>query len=317
MGIGKEITQELFEIEEKLFVLASVERRLKIIRHEIPAVEHQLVVQAKKMDQELKDVEELEKRGVKALFKQILGDIESQLEKERQEYLHEVLTYNSLVDELDTLKFEEAVLAKKFNDQQDLEMRYQVLLKEKERQIKLNYPKLNKELNIIDAQIRMYMQIAKECIEALHSGNDLMQYLSQVKSQLGYVKQWGSTKYRGKGRTSSYAKKGFIDKAQQIIGTVQVKFNIYEKELQDLFPDFELNLDSYHVKAFIHNFYDGLITDWIIVKHLKIAIQSTDAAIHKVTRLNGMVEQELTNAKERGALKRKEREDLIKQAPLQ
>ena len=97
---------------------------------------------------------------------------------------------------------------------------------------------------------------------------------------------------QGKGRYSSYEKKGYVDKAQKLVGVVQVKFNIFEKELQDLYPDYDLNMDNYHFKAFVDNFYDGLITDWIIVKKLQVALNGTVAATHKVNRLLSMLTAE-------------------------
>jgi hypothetical protein len=48
-------------------------------------------------------------------------------------------------------------------------------------------------------------------------------------------------------------------------------------------------MDNYHFKAFVDNFYDGLITDWIIVKKLQVALNGTVAATHKVNRLLSML----------------------------
>ena len=83
-----------------------------------------------------------------------------------------------------------------------------------------------------------------------------------------------------------------MDKAQKLVGVIQVKFNIFEKELQDLYPEYDLNMDNYHFKAFVDNFYDGLITDWIIVKKLQVALNGTVAATHKVNRLLSMLDLE-------------------------
>jgi len=208
-----DINAQLDEAENELYMIINAQKRLQIVENEIDIVEHNIRAQGVVMKEELADVERLEKNGVSALFQKVLGNHEEQLEKERQEYLQEVLTYNSYIDEL-------------------------------------------------------------------------------------------------------YEKKGYIDKAQALVGAVQVKFNIFEKELQDLYPDYDLNIDNYHFKAFVENFYDGLITDWIIVKKLQVALNSTIAATHKVNRLLSMLNTEKEKINTTLEKRKKERESFIKKSQL-
>lgn len=312
----KDINQQLSKAEEKIEMIFNAEKRLKIVREEMQIVEHDVKAQAKRMNEELLDVERLEKNGVTALFQKVLGNHEEQLEKERQEYLQEVLTYNSLIDELEVLKYEENILSQKVSTKKESVKIYELLLAQKEKRIKLSYPTISAELNKLSNLIRVSQQLIKETDEAISSGNDVLKYLNQMIKNLKYVKQWGLYKMQGKGKYSSYEKKGYVDKAQKLVGVVQVKFNIFEKELKDLYPDYDLNLDSYHFKAFVDNFYDGLITDWIIVKKLQVALNGTVAATHKVNRLLSMLESEKEKIKESLAKRKKDRHDFIKNANL-
>jgi len=286
---AENLSEQIREAEENLHTIINAERRLKIIDNEINIVEHNIRTQGKQMQNELSDVERLESNGVSSLFKKVLGNHEEQLEKERQEYLQEVLTYNSFIDELEVLKYEQKILAAKVDRKKEAENLYKLLLTDKERKIKLSHPKMAKELTKIDNLIAVNNQLIKETDEAIASGNDVLKHLNLMIQNLKYVKQWGLYRMQGKGRYSSYEKKGYVDKAQKLVGVVQVKFNIFEKELQDLYPDYELNMDNYHFKAFVENFYDGLITDWIIVKKLQVALNSTVSATHKVNRLLSML----------------------------
>ena len=286
---AEKLNSQLKEAEDKLNTIFNAERRLKIIDSEINIVEHDIRVQGKKMNDELEDVERLEKNGISSLFKKILGDHEQQLEKERQEYLQEVLSYNSLIDELDVLKYEKGLLDVKVGRKNEIVVLHKLLIADKERTIKLSYPKISDELKKIDNLIAVSNQLINETEEAIESGNDVLKHLDLMIQNLKYVKQWGLYKMQGKGKYSSYEKKGYVDKAQKLVGVVQVKFNIFEKELQDLYPDYDLNIDNYHFKAFVDNFYDGLITDWIIVKKLQVALNGTVAATHKVNRLLSML----------------------------
>ncbi len=286
------VNSHLKETEDDLNMITNAEKRLKIIDSEIDIVEHDIRAQGKKMKEELGDVQRLEKNGMSSLFKKILGDHEQQLEKERQEYLQEVLSYNSLIDELEVLKYEQNILLSKVSRKREVEETYKILIAEKEEKIKVRHPKIAKELKKMDALISVSNQFIKETEEAIESGNDVLKHLNFMIENLKYVKQWGLYRMQGKGRYSSYEKKGYVDKAQKLVGVVQVKFNIFEKELKDLYPDYDLNMDNYHFKAFVDNFYDGLITDWIIVKKLQVALNGTVAATHKVNRLLSMLSAE-------------------------
>ena len=313
---AEELNKQLIDAEEDLHMILSAQKRLIIVESEIKNVEHDVRQQGRRMNEELSDVERLEKNGVSALFQKVLGNHEEQLERERQEYLQEVLTYNSLIDELEVLKFEEKILAQKIGRKKEAQNLYKVLLTEKEKKIKLSYPTIAVELNKIDNLIKVSKQLIKETDEATASGNDVLKHLNLMIQNLKYVKQWGLYRMQGKGRYSSYEKKGYVDKAQKLVGVVQVKFNIFEKELKDLYPDYDLKLDNYHFKAFVDNFYDGLITDWIIVKKLQVALNSTVSATHKVNRLLSMLESE--KEKIIGSLdkRKKERSNFLKEVKL-
>lgn len=312
----EELNSQLSEAEENLFMIFNAEKRLKIISSEIDIVEHDIIAQSKRMKEELKDVERLENNGVSALFQKVLGNHEEQLEQERQEYLQEVLSYNSLIDELEILKYEQEILVAKTSKKQEVQGLYNLLLAEKEKRIKLSYPSIAVELKKLDNLIKVSKQLLKETDEAISSGNDVLKHLNLMIQNLKYVKQWGLYRMQGKGRYSSYEKKGYVDKAQKLVGVVQVKFNIFEKELKDLYPDYDLNLDNYHFKAFVDNFYDGLITDWIIVKKLQVALNSTVSATHKVNRLLSMLDSEKEKIKKSLNSRKANRNTFLKESKL-
>ncbi len=306
------IDDQLLTAEENLHIIHNIEKRLHIIEHEIDVVEHNLRQQQRRMKEELADVERLEKNGVKSLFSKVLGDIQTELERERQEYLQEVLTYNSMVDELEVLQYEKELLGAKVQKKLELSKHYELLLATKEKNILLSHPSLASKLKIIDGQIIVNKKILVETDEAIASGHDVLKQLGIMIGYLKYVKQWGIYRMQGKGRYSSYEKKGYIDKAIKQVAVIQVKFNIFEKELKDLYPDFKLNLDAYQFRTFVENFYDGLITDWIIVKQLQVAMHNNVDASHKVKRLMATLEQEKHNISTRIQAKLNERITYLK-----
>ena len=116
--------------------------------------------------------------------------------------------------------------------------------------------------------------------------------LNEIKVELTKVKNWGTWQYYGAGKNSAYAKKSFIDRARKKAIGVSAIIENFENDLQEIFKDLKipahLNLD--HFEQFLNVFYENLITDWIIQKSIKNAVQNIQMTIDKIARLMATVE---------------------------
>ncbi|NNF35146.1 MAG: hypothetical protein HKN68_13615 [Saprospiraceae bacterium] len=266
--------------------------RLQIINHELDILRKDLLKSNQKLKKEKRDVDELEKKNMKSLFTEILGDKEEQLERERQEYLQEVLHHNSLIDEIETLKYEEKILKENLSkDRLKIERELKNVMSLKEKQLK-GSPQYKKQLLKFDAQLHKLHYRLVNIEEAIEQGRFLRDKLKSVFSKLKQVKKWGPYKMHGKGRYSSYNKKTYIDKANREAVIANVFIKKFDKELKDVFPDLDMNLSMEYFENFLDQFYDNLITDWMIQRKLDNAVHNISTMEDKMQRILMTLEKE-------------------------
>lgn len=287
----KEVTQKIKEKEQETHSYQKCSVRLEIIQHELEILRTDLNKSYLRLKKEKADVEELERKNIKSLFIEILGDIEQQLEKERQEYLQAVLHHNHLIDEIKILEFEANTLQQKqSSDIIKLKGELETLYNYKAKLLK-NYPDARKQLEKFDISLSAYNRILYQIEEAISEAKSLHQTLKNIVAHMKNAKKWGRTKMLGKGRYSSYNKKSYIDKANQQAIQANVKIKKFDKELQDVYPDMNITLSMHHFENFLDHFYDNLITDWMIQRKLDNAIHSITLMVDKMSRILMMLEK--------------------------
>jgi hypothetical protein len=231
---------------------------------------------------------------VSSLFLKILGSIEKQLEIERQEYLMEVLKYNELLDSITLLEFEQKTLKNTLNTVVEVNQNFENLLSEKEEQLKDIDKQFAIKIRLLDQRIEYATARKSKMGPAIESGQEALNTLTFIKRDLSKVKEWGSWQYYGAGNYSAYAKKSYIDKARKNAIKADLLLQHYENDLSDLFKDLKipnhLRLDKFEL--FLRIFYDNLITDWIVQKHIKNALQNIQMNIDKVIRIQSTIEME-------------------------
>lgn len=289
--------------------------RLQIISHELDILRKDFIKSNQKMKKEKRDVDELEKKNMKSLFTEILGDKEEQLERERQEYLYEVLHHNSLIDEIKALEFEEKILKENLSkDQSKIERELKNVMSLKENKLKGSV-QFKKQLLKFDAQLHKLHYRLVNIEEAIAQGEFLMDKLKSVFSKLKQVKKWGPYKMHGKGRYSSYNKKTYIDKANREAVMVNIFIKKFDKELKDVFPDLHMNLSMEYFENFLGQFYDNLITDWTIQRKLDNAVHSISTMEDKMERILMTLEKEMESVSKEQSKIESEKAAYIKSNP--
>lgn len=271
------------------------ETRLGIIKHELDLYYKDHTLSHKRLQKEKLDVEVLEERSLTSLFAEILGNKEEQLQKERQEYLQEVLHHNALVDEIEILKYEEKILKEKsIGNVMPVKKQLQLLLDSKEKLLSED-PKHKSELRKYNSRMRSLVFKMRDIEEAIAEGKALELKFTSILNNIKNVKKWGAYRMHGKGRYSSYNKKSFIDKANKDAIMINVQIKKFGKELSDIHPDINVNMSMKYYENFVDHFYDNLITDWIIQKKISTAFNSMSQMMDKLKRILLMLNKELAD----------------------
>ena len=309
------LQEKIDKLEAAIDADRKKEIRMGIIKHELEILRQDLMGSHKKLKKEKEDVDELEKKNMKSLFTEILGDKEEQLERERQEYLQEVLIHNSLIDEIETLEYEQKILKENLTkDRAKLERELKDVLSQKEKQLK-GSPQFKKRLLDFDSRIHKLHYSLRNIDEAIEQGKILHEKLKGIVYNLKHVKKWGPYKMHGKGRYSSYNKKTYIDKANREAVIAKVFIKKFDKELKDVFPDMDINLSMEFFENFLDHFYDNLITDWVIQRKLDNAIHNISNMEDKMKRILMTLEKEREELKGNQAIINQEKDAFIKGNP--
>lgn len=290
----KEINKAIRSLQLDLNKQDEIKYRLKAIATTLKSLKVRIANHQKVLQKELDDVEELEGFNVMTLFVKFIGDLESLLDKERQEYLHAYLRHKAMLEEYSLLTYEQKLLKKKQRNVADKKKELRGLLQRKSEKLKKTNSQYYKKIIAIEKKIARCNTPLHKCKSAIKVGLSANTLLEKIYRDLNQTTQWGNIhEYHGQGRYSSMKKKTYIDKARQNVTKAKVLIDKYEFLVEQIFIDVnvQLSLDSF--ETFVDDFLDYLITDWVIQKKIKNAVQCLDMNIDKIVRHNYALQHEM------------------------
>lgn len=246
-----------------------------------------------RMEQEQRDVEQLEKKSLYAIFQFVLGNKEEQLEQERQEYLQAFLQHQSIQNCLQELQKEKNTLLKSYSGKYRAEDDFDALLKKEEDKIKEQHPKIAKHIFYFEKKIANHQAKIDEIEQAIRQGKKTIRVLRTVLEQLDKVIHWG-------GKKGSKGHRQTKDRLQVTVHKSENYLLNFEKELYDISDHYELDYSHQidEIQDFISRFYDTLITDWIIKKRIENSRNYVLSSIDKITLILAMLDKNKKEARQ-------------------
>ena len=305
------LTQEkIRKTLEKFVELNRVEAHIEGIDASLRDSQLRLKTLENSLDQELADIQALEKLSIKALFYKSLGSKEEQLDKERQEYLEVTLHYKQCKEEIEMLNFERNLLNKKMNDLPKVRQELSYLKEKRQEEIINNKhnPNVRNELLEVLHQLDINQSLDKEISEAILAGKKSLEVLIMINSYLNKAMDWGEW---GRNSRSSAYKHHNIDVAFKLIPKAQFTLNSFTKELRDLGEGIRFRLNPIQLGNFRNFFFDNLISDWVIQQKIKSTEANVLSTIDHVKRLILSLEQEKINNLKKLTALNKEKEGYL------
>ncbi len=285
---------EITEIQSKIRSTIELYEKLVRLKSHIAEIDNNLSdsyarikLLDKKLDSELKDIEALEKIGIKSLFYRTLGSKEEQLDKERQEYLDLSLHFNELKKEVELMEYEKKILTKKILELPTLEKELPILKQKRKEEILIGgMTEIKAELMLTFQNMDVQIKLKTEIGEAIREGNKCIQLLDNILNHLSNASDWGKWDMRGNDRRAGYMRKKSIDNAINILPSAQHQLNLFLREMNDLEEEnLGISLQDIHFNRFKDFFFDNLISDWIIQQRIKNTyynIESTQSHIKRI-----------------------------------
>lgn len=285
--------QEIYDqkmMQEKIIIhLAGLENRLKKQIETLASLENQINRSA----HEIETLENLSTQPLRKIFNKILGDKKQQVERERQNYLMYILRHQEMKKKVEADKYELEILNKKLRSLRNVDEAFEKLLKTKKQQLKYRNKDLAKKIILIETNIRADQSMRKEIKEAVDSGLIANKELKKLKEALLVMGPWRS-QVPSNASMLSYKQKNYINNLLAEISKVNSTLDAFIQELSDVSTHYELNYDQFveRISQFLEEFYDGLITDWVLHNEIKLTIHLIDDTIAKVQRILYMLEND-------------------------
>jgi len=296
MNLNNRVSNAVSELQS--IILA--EKYLITINKKIQEQEEIVENLKSEVDEELRDVENLESKSRHSLFKNILGYDDSKLEIEKQEYLHAVLMLKDAVQSLIPLNFEKSILVEKVSKRKILEESLENLLILREKEL-LKSGEMNSSvlLNIyreIDALTKYDREIFEAKDIGLKCKRDVAEILAIFK-KASKVRNWG---YQVAMDPNIKSEKGLVDVAVSKFQELIVGLIKFEEELEDVHENGKIDIATNTIKfdLFTKYYNNYLINDWVIRERLIGVIGLISALMDDVVRLLRTLDQKkISNGK--------------------
>lgn len=293
--------EQLKTLQEKIVrskQLSSMIKELRSQRDTLSARVREL--EAIKLDEQ-SDVERLEGRSLASFFYNVIGKMDEQLNKERQEAYAASVKYDAAARELEAAENDLRQYEAEHNDLRGCENQYEATLREKSAAVKAAGGATAEEILKLEERHTFLEHQKKELREAISVGNAALSTARQVLDSLDNAEGWGTWDLLGGGLLADMAKHSHLDEAQGAIERLQSQLRRFKTELADvtIHADMQVNVDGF--LRFADYFFDGLFADWAVMDKISQSqsqVQSTKNQIEQVlSRLNSMMraaEQEQT-----------------------
>lgn len=285
--------EKLQQLQEQMARSKQLEAMIKELRNQRDSLAAQVrELESIKLEEQA-DVDRLEGRSLAAFFYNVIGKMDEQLDKERQEAYAARVKYDAAARELEGVEADLRRYESELSALRGCEHRYDEVLKEKADAIKAAGGSNGEEILKLEERNAFLESQKKELQEAISAGNAALSTTQQVLSSLDSAEGWGTWDLFGGGLVADLAKHSHLDEAQGAIEQLQFQLRRFKTELADVTiqADMQVNVDGF--LRFADYFFDGLFADWAVLDKINQSqsqVQNTKSQIAGVlSRLDSMM----------------------------
>ena len=285
--------EKLQQLQEQMARSKQLEAMIKELRNQRDSLTAQVrELESIKLEEQA-DVDRLEGRSLAAFFYNVIGKMDEQLDKERQEAYAARVKYDAAARELEGVEADLRRYESELSALRGCEHRYDEVLKEKADAIKAAGGSNGEEILKLEERNAFLESQKKELQEAISAGNAALSTTQQVLFSLDSAEGWGTWDLFGGGLVADLAKHSHLDEAQGAIEQLQSQLRRFKTELADVTiqTDMQVNVDGF--LRFADYFFDGLFADWAVLDKINQSqsqVQNTKSQIASVlSRLDSMM----------------------------
>ena len=129
------------------------------------------------------------------------------------------------------------------------------------------------------------MYESKEIREAIQAGERALYSLREAQTKLKKATDWGLFDIFGGDLLSGIMKHSRINEAKQYIEAANHDLKIFQRELNDVNMNFNLQIDISDLLTVFDFFFDGFIADYLVQSKISDAKVQVSDAIYKVEQV--------------------------------
>lgn len=280
--------------------------RLKTLLDSLYVQKQELEIKVKALfcekEEEQRDVDRLESRGLTALFYNIIGKMDEKLTEEQREAYAAAAKYAAAKQELESVEYNIDLYEKELDELDGCEVMYEQAFKLKEESIRNSGTAEAERVLALEEEIAQLDKQLKEIEEALCAGEKAVYITTSVLGKLESAEAWGTWDMLGGGFISTMAKHENLDDAQTEIADLQTELRRFKTELTDVDIEAGLQLHIDGFLGFADYIFDGIFVDWAVQDRIKNSKMQVEQIKNKIEE----VMQQLEVMQKASATKKKE-----------
>ena len=288
--------EKLEQLQTQIVQKRKLEKRrdvLKKQRQELETREYEL---RRQRSEEQDDVDRLRSRSLAAWFYAVTGQKAGKLEKEEREAYEAAVRHDAVLRELESVNTELKEIDLGLREVVGCETRYRETVEAKKAYIRHSGTEAAEKLIRLESQLLDCRAMKKELQEAIQVGHQARSTARAALEHLESAGNWGTWDViGGGGLITDIAKHDHLDRAQDLVESLQVCLRRFKTELNDVSirADIMVRVEDY--LRFADFFFDGLFSAWAVQDRIgqsKSQIRDLDGKItNTLRRLETMLEE--------------------------
>lgn len=284
--------EEYKKLQEQMIQQANLEGRKYSLDVERKKLEQKVLGLELAKDVEQRDVDKLEGRTLANFFYAVTGQMEKQLDKEKQEAYAAAVKYDAAVYELEAVKKDIADINRSLMELRVCKERYQELMKKRREELKASNTPEGEKIIGLEERVTILESRNKEIKEALSAGKESLSLAEDIMKSLNTAQNYGTWDMLGGGLLADIAKHNALDEAQRRVETLQVSLRRFHTELADvqIHANMQVSIDGF--ERFADYFFDGLFADWMVMDKISASKSQVSSTINQLKdalkKLEGM-----------------------------
>lgn len=299
----EQINARLEQAQQRIQRSHKVEAMLASLQKEQSDLETKESMLKTQLAKETREYEKISKTGISALFYKVLGSLEEQVEKERQDALAAQIKYEQCIRELDDVRYEIGKLEAERRQLADSQAQYDALHYEKTKLLLQENGPTAQRIIDLGEQVAACNNNVREIREAISAGNEVLQSLGEATKSLGSAEGWGMwDMFGGGGLITDMVKHSHIDDASAAAQRTQSLLRRFRTELADVRISSDVQIEIGGFAKFADFFFDGLIADWFMQSKINASqesVRKVDGQVrHVLSKLADMERRESDSIRE-------------------